>query len=134
MAASSRRRGSAASFLAGRPAGAPFCSGGNFNTGSAIALFFLRCVRLMVLAGVAHVLLDQVELGEEAEGVSGIDALERGRGDFRAKARELAEQLAPGLAQIEAVDAAVGFIAAPLDPAAVAELVDQPRQRDRLHF
>src|SRR5215470_19680559 len=45
-----------------------------------------------------------------------------------------AEQRAGGLLQIEAVDASVGFVAAALDPAIVAELVDQARQRDRLHL
>src|SRR5262249_56219556 len=65
-AASSRRRGSAASFLVGRPEGAPFCSGGNFNTGSAIALFFLLRVRLKVLDRSAHVFLDAFEFPDPA--------------------------------------------------------------------
>src|SRR5262249_6129752 len=109
-AASSRRRGSAASFLVGRPEGAPFCSGGNFNTGSAIALFFLLRVRLKVLDRSAHVFLDGFELREQAVGVRRTDAVERRRGELRAEPRELAEQLTSGLAQIEAVDPSVVLV------------------------
>src|SRR6478735_12483482 len=134
MPAISRRRGSAASF--GRAAGAaglPFCSGGNLSTGSANALL-LSGFAGRILDRVANVFLDQVELGEHAMSIGGIDALQRGRGQFRAQPGELAEQRARRLLQIEAVDAAVGLIAAPLDPAIAAELVDQPRQRYRLHL
>ena len=67
-------------------------------------------------------------------GISGVDAVERGRRQFGAKPGELAEQGTRGLAQIEAVDTAVVLVAAAFDPAIVAELVDQPRQRDRLHL
>ncbi len=66
--------------------------------------------------------------------IGGIDAFQRGRGEFGAQPGELAEQRTRGLLQIEAVDAAVGFVAAALDQAVVAELVDQSRQRDRLHL
>ena len=87
-----------------------------------------------MLDRVANVLLDQVELGEKTVGVGGVDAVERGRRQFGAKPGELAEQGTRGLAQIKAVDAAVVLVAAAFDPAIVAELVDQPRQRDRLHL
>ena len=67
-------------------------------------------------------------------GVGRIDAFERGRGQFGAQPAQFAEQRARGLAQIKPVDAAVGLVAAALDPAIVAQPVDQPGQRDRLHF
>ena len=67
-------------------------------------------------------------------GIGGVDAVKRGRRQFGAKPRELAQQRARGLAQIKTVDAAVVLVAAALDQAIVAELVDQPRQRDRLHL
>src|SRR6478752_3992165 len=111
MPAISRRRGSAASF--GRTAGAaglPFCSGGNLRMGSANALL-LSGFAGRILDRVANVFLDRFEVGEQAVGVSGIDAFERGRGEFRAQTRELAEQRACGLLQIEAVDATVGLVA-----------------------
>src|ERR1043166_6914787 len=135
MPAIRRRRGSAESF--GRDsgdAGLPFCSGGNLSTGSAIALFLSRRLIRRMLDRVANVLLDQVELVEKAVGVGGVDAVERGRRQFGAKPGELAEQGTRGFAQIKAVDAAVVLVAAAFDPAIVAELVDQPRQRDRLHL
>src|SRR6185437_17022650 len=103
MPAISRRRGSAASFLVGRPEGAPFCSGGNLRTGSAIALLLLGRFGYMILNGVTHVFLDGFELGEKPVGVGGIDSLERGGGEFRAKAGELGEQRPRLLLQIEAV-------------------------------
>src|SRR5437667_3286944 len=135
MPAISRRRGSAASF--GRDVGDTglfFCSGGNLSTGSAITLLLSwRLVRRM-LDRVANVFLDEVELGEQAVGISRVDAVERGGRQFGAKPGELAEQRTRSLAQIETVDAAVILVAAAFDPAIVAELVDQPRQRDRLHL
>jgi hypothetical protein len=73
-------------------------------------------------------------LVEQAVGVGGVDAVKRGRRQFGAKPGELAEQWPRSLAQIEAVDAAVVLVAAAFDPAIIAELVDQPRQRDRLHL
>src|SRR5215471_16414126 len=109
MAASRRRRGSAASFLVGRPEGAPFCSGGNLSTGSAITLLLLGRVGIRILNRVTHVFLDGFELRQQPLRIDRIDAVERGRREFRAQARQLAEQLASGLAQIEAVDAAVVF-------------------------
>src|SRR6185312_2577953 len=133
MPAISRRRGSAASFLVGRPEGAPFCSGGNLRTGSAIALLLLGRFGFMTLNGVTHVFLDGFELGEKPVGVGGIDSLQRSGGQLQAEARELGEQRAGRLLQIETVDAAVVLVAAALDPAIVAELVDQPRQGNRLH-
>src|SRR3954449_5976609 len=135
MPAISRRRGSAASFgRASGAAGAPFCSGGNLSTGSAIALLLSRRFVRRMLDRVANVFLDLVELGEQAVGIGGVDAVERGGRQFGAKPGELAEQGTRGLTQIKAVDAAVFFVAAAFDPAIVAELVDQPRQRDRLHL
>src|SRR5258705_9014061 len=133
MPAIRRRRGSAASFGRG-VAGLPFCSGGNLSTGSAITLLLSRRFVRRMLDRVANVLLDQVELSEQAVGVGGIDAVERGDRQFGAKPRELSEQGTRRLAQIEAVDAAIVLVAAAFDPAIVAELVDQPRQRDRLHL
>ena len=64
-----------------------------------------------MLDRVANVLLDPVELVEKAMGVGGVDAVERGRRQFGAKPGELAEQGTRGLAQIEAVDAAVVLVA-----------------------
>src|SRR3954468_18926550 len=135
MPAISRRRGSAASF--GRDsgdAGLAFCSGGNLSTGSAIALFLSRRFVRRMLDRVANVLLDQVELVEKAVGVGGADAVERRRRQFGAKPGPRAVQRQARPAQLEAVDAAVVLVAAAFDPAIVAELVDQPRQRDRLHL
>src|SRR4029078_5358597 len=109
MPAISRRRGSAASF--GRDsgdAGLPFCSGGNLSTGSGIALFLSRRFFRRMLDRVANVLLDQVELVEQAVGVGGVDAVERGRRQFGAQPGELAEQGTRGPAQINAVGARVG--------------------------
>src|SRR5438132_2972180 len=128
MPAINRRRGSSASF--GRDdgeAGLPFCSGGNLSTGSAITLLVWRRFVRRMLDRVANVLLDQVELVEQAVRVGGIDTVERGRRQFGAKPGELAEQGTRGLAQIKAIDAAVVLVAAAFDPAIVAELVDQPR-------
>src|SRR6185295_16961241 len=126
MPAISRRRGSAASFGRGSgDAGLPFCSGGNLSTGSAIALLLSRRFVRRMLDRVANVLLDQVELVEQAVGIGGVDAVERGRREFGAEPGQLAEQGTRGLAQIKTVDAAVVLVAAAFDPAIVAELVDQ---------
>src|ERR1700724_4430217 len=122
MPAIKRRRGSAASLVRG-VAELPFCSGGNLRTGSAIARFFLRRFVRGILYCVAHVFLDGLQLGEQAVGVSGIDALERGRRQFRTQPAQFAEQRSRRLAQIEPVDAAVAVVAAPFAPAIVAELV-----------
>jgi len=103
-------------------------------TGSAIALLLSGRFAGWGLDGIADVFLDDFELGEQAVGIGRIDAFQRGRGQFGAQPCELGEQRARGLAQIETVDAAVVVVAAALDPAIVAELVDQPRQRDRLHL
>src|SRR5215213_10233315 len=122
MPAIKRRRGPAASF--GRDvgdAGLFFCSGGNLSTGSAIALLLSRRFVRRMLDRVANVFLDQVELGEQAVGIGGVDAVKRRRRQFGAKPGELAEQGTRGLAQIEPVDAAVFFVAAAFDPAIVAE-------------
>src|SRR6267154_4155730 len=103
MPAISRRRGSAASFgRAAGVAGMPFCSGGNLRTGSANALFLSGRFAGRILDRVANVFLDRFELCEQAVGVSGIDAFQRGRGEFRAEPSELAEQRTRGLLQIEA--------------------------------
>src|SRR5829696_4379707 len=113
MPAISRRRGSDASFGRGvGDAGLFFCSGGNLSTGSAIALLLSRRFVRRMLDRVAHVFLEQVELGEQAVGIGRIDAVERRRRQFGAKPGELAEQGTRGLAQIEPVDAAVFFVAA----------------------
>src|SRR5918999_5890334 len=101
MPAISRRRGSAASFCRDG-VGAPFCSGGNLRTGSAIALLLSGRFAGRILDRVANVFLDQIELVEQAVGISGIDAVERGRRQFGAEPGELAEQRPRGLAQIEA--------------------------------
>src|SRR5258707_12303087 len=121
MPAIRRRRGSAASFGRG-VVGAPFCSGGNLRTGSAIALFLSRRLADGILDRVTNVLLDLFELREQAVGIRRIDALQRGRGKFGAQPGQLAEQRTGGLLQVETVDATVGFVAAALDPAIVAEL------------
>src|SRR3954453_3309786 len=121
MPAIRRRRGSAAILVRGLAAGLPFCSGGNLRIGSAIALFLSRRLDDGILDRVANVLLDLFELGEQAVGISGIDAFQRGRSEFGAQPGELAEQWTGGLLQIKTVDAAVGFVAAALDPAIVAE-------------
>src|ERR1700737_346658 len=106
MPAISRRRGSAASLIRGLTGGAPFCSGGNFRIGSAIALLLLRWRARWILNGVADVCLVGFQLREQAVRIGRIDALERGRGQLRAQPAQFSQQLAPGLAQIEAVDAA----------------------------
>src|SRR4030088_1771589 len=122
MPAIRRRRGSAASFGRG-VVGAPFCSGGNLRTGSAIALFLSRRLADGILDRVTNVLLDLFELGEQAVGIRGIDAFQRGRGEFGAQPGKLAEQGTGGLLQIKTLKAAVGLVAASLYPAIVAELV-----------
>src|SRR5260370_19774829 len=114
MPAISRRRGSAASLVRAGAAGLPFWSGGNLRMGSANALLLSGRFTGRVLDRVANVFLDRFELREQAVGIGGIDAFQRGRGEFRAQARELAQQRARGLLQIEAVDAAVGLVAAAL--------------------
>src|SRR5882724_551379 len=133
MAAIKRRRGSAASLVRGLADGLAFCSGGNFSTGSAIALLIFSEFFGRILDRVAHVFLDRFQLSEQAVGLSRADAFERGRRQLGTKPAQLGEQWARGLAQMEAVDAAVGFVATPLDPAIVTEPVDQPRQGDWLH-
>src|SRR3954468_23538820 len=126
MPAISRRRGSAARF--GRGVGsaafcsAALCSGGNLSTGSAIALFFPWWFAGRILDRVANVFLDRFQLREQAVSVGGIDAFERGRGEFRAQAPQFAKQRPRRLAQIQAIDAAVAVVAAALDPAIVAKL------------
>src|SRR5215469_1022968 len=110
MPAIRRRRGSAASLTRGFAGGAPFCSGGNFRTGSAIALL-LSLVRCGGLDGVSYIFLDLFQLSEHAMGIGRMDAVERGRGEFGAQAGELAEQLASGFEQIETVDSTVGGVA-----------------------
>src|ERR1700751_1026937 len=97
MPASSRRRGSAATFTLGVAAGLPFCSGGNLRTGSAIALLFLGRLSGRVLNRIAYVFLDGFELGEQAVGVGGIDALERGRREFGTQPAQLAQQRPRGV-------------------------------------
>src|SRR6267154_5067072 len=106
MAAIKRRRGSAAILIRGF-GGLPFWSGGNFRTGSAKALLLLRRFTGWILNGVAHVFLDRFQLLEQAMGVGRIDAFERGSGQLGTQPAQLAQQRACGLAQIEAVDAAV---------------------------
>src|SRR5258705_1923332 len=103
MPAIRRRRGSAASF--GRDVGDTglfFCSGGNLSTGSAITLLLSRRFVRRMLDRVANVLLDQVELSEQAVGVGGIDAVERCGRQVGAKPGEACEQGTRRLAQIEA--------------------------------
>src|SRR5579871_3761547 len=109
-----RRRGWPASFSCVGCTGAPFCSGGNFNTGSAIALF-LPCI-FFILNGVAEVFLDRLQLGEQPVCVRRADALKRGVGDLGTQPAQLGEQGASRLAQVKPVDAAVGLVAAALDP------------------
>src|SRR4051812_40990884 len=120
MPAISRRRGSAASFGRAGAAGLPFCLGADFSTGSAHALFLSGRFAGRVLDRVTDVFLDRFELCEQAVSIGRIDALQRGRGEFGAEACELAQQRTCGLLQIEPVDAAVGLVAAALDPAIVA--------------
>src|SRR5207344_563568 len=109
-----RRRGSAASFLPPGAGGLPFCSGGNLRTGSAITLFLSGRIHGWVLHGVADVFLDGLQLRQQTVGVSRGDAVERGGGEFRAEASELAEQRARRLLQVQPVDAAVVLVAAAL--------------------
>src|SRR5260370_34120721 len=123
MPAINRRRGSAASLVRGL-GGLPFCSGGNLRTGSAIALLLLWRFTGWILNGVAHVFLDRFQLVEQAMGVGRIDAFERGRRQLRTQPAQFAQQRTRSLAQIEAVDAAVGIVAAAFDPAVVAEAID----------
>src|SRR5476649_400900 len=74
MPASSRRRGSVASLIRGLTGGLAFCSGGNFSTGSAIALLLLRWFARRILDRVADVFLDRFQLREQAMGVGRVDA------------------------------------------------------------
>src|SRR5437763_3348879 len=104
MPAIRRRRGSAAILVRSLPGGLLFCSGGNLRIGSAIALFLSRRLDDGILDRVANVLLDRFELGEQAMGIRGIDAFQRGGGEFGTQPGELAEQRASGLLQIKAVD------------------------------
>src|ERR1700760_4139363 len=104
-----RRRGAPASLVRAGPCGAPFCSGGNLRTGSAIALLLL-VIDAFALDGVAHIFLDGLQLGETAMSIGAVDALERGRRELRTQAAQFAEQRPRGLAQIKTVDPAIGFI------------------------
>src|SRR3954453_14803435 len=113
--ASSRRRGSAAIFFGEGAGGTPFCSTGNFSTGSAIALLLFLSFFVGALDSVANVFLDGFEVSEQTLRVGRIDAFERGRRQFGAQPAQFAEQRTRGLAQIEPVDAAVAVIAAALD-------------------
>src|SRR3954447_10983879 len=117
--ASRRRRGSAAIFFEGA-GGTAFCSAGNFNTGSAIALLLFLSFFVGALDGVANIFLDGFELSEQAVRVSRVDTFERRRRQFGPQSAQFAEQRARRLAQIEPVDAAVAIVAAALDPAVVA--------------
>src|ERR1700709_1537194 len=114
--ASRRRRGSAATFFGSLSGGTPFCSAGNFSTGSAIALVFLLRFFIRALDGVANVFLDGFELSEQPMRVGRVDAFKRGRRQFGAQPAQFAEQRARGLAQIQPVDASVAIVAAALDP------------------
>src|SRR2546423_6231153 len=96
MPASNRRRGSAAILVLVFAGGLPFCSGGNFSTGSAIALFLPWRFPLPILNGGAHVFLDGLELRQQAVGVRGIDALECSGGPVRGEARSFAERVPRG--------------------------------------
>src|SRR5260370_30220009 len=109
MAAIKRRRGSAAILIRGF-GGLPFCSGGNFRTGSANALLLLRRFTGWILNGVAHVFLDRFELVEQAMGVGWIDAFERGRRQLGAQPAQFTQQRTRSLAQIEAAAPAGGFL------------------------
>src|SRR5260370_660626 len=111
MAAIKRRRGSAAILIRGF-GGLPFWSGGNFRTGSAKALLLLWRFTGWILNGVAHVFLDRFQLVEQAMSIGRIDAFERGRRQLGAQPAQFAQQRTRGLAQVEAVDAAVGIVAA----------------------
>src|SRR5690242_15115091 len=119
MPAIRRRRGSAASLMRGLAGGVPFCSGGNFRTGSAIALL-LSGFACGALDGVSYILFDLFQLSEQPMCIGGMNIVERGRGEFGAQRREPAEQRTAGLQQIETVDAAVARVAAPLDPVVLA--------------
>src|ERR1700709_1945966 len=83
--ASRHRRGSAAIFFGELSGGTPFCSAGNFSTGSAIARFFLLRFFIRALDGVANVFLDGLELSEQALRVGRVDAFKRGRRKFGAQ-------------------------------------------------
>src|SRR6185312_13632147 len=106
-----RRRGLVPTFLVGLPLSI-FCSGWNLRTCSAIALLLTCLFRAGGLDRVAHVFFDGFELGEETVGVRRADAVERVRREFGFQAAHLAEQRAAGLLEIEALDAAVGGVAA----------------------
>src|ERR1700724_3091413 len=99
MPANMARLGSAASLVRGR-GGLPFCSGGNFRIGSAIALLLSWRVPRGVLNGVTHVFLDLLELSQKPVSVGRIDAFERGRGELGAQPAQLAEQRAGRLLQV----------------------------------
>src|SRR4051812_21776477 len=77
--ANSPRRGSAAALDSGCSGGLAFCSAGNFNTGSAIALLLFLSFFVGALDGVANVFLDGFEVSEQAVRVGRIDAFQRGR-------------------------------------------------------
>src|SRR3954454_20884755 len=89
--ASRRRRGSAAIFFGEVVGGTPFCSAGNFNTGSAIALLLFLSFFVGALDGVANVFLDGYELSEQALRLRWVDAFQRGRRQFGAQFAQFAE-------------------------------------------
>src|SRR3982074_209068 len=120
MPAINRRRGSAAILVRGF-GGLPVWSGGNFRTGSAIALLLLRRFTGWILNGVAHVFLDRFQLVEQAMRGGWSDAFERGPRQLGTQPAQLAQQRTRSLAQIEAVAAAVGIVAAAFDPAVIAQ-------------
>src|SRR5436305_9730131 len=113
--ASRRRRGSVAIFFGELSGGTPFCSAGNFSTGSAIALFFLLRFFIRALDGVANVFLDGFELSEQAVRVGRVDAFQRRRRQFGAQSAQFGQQRPRRFPQMEPVDAAVGLVAATLD-------------------
>src|SRR5947199_10410535 len=100
MRAIKRRRGSAAMLFFGVANGLPFCSGGNFRTGSAIALLLFRRFRRRGLYCVTNVFLDGLQLGHHAVSVGGTDALERSGGQFGASTAHFAEQRPRRLAEV----------------------------------
>src|SRR3954452_461801 len=129
-----RRRGLLAAAWSGCRGGLAFCSAGNFSTGSAIALLLFLSFLICALDGVADVFLDGLELRQQPMRIGWIDTIQRGGREFRAQPAQLTEQRPRCFPQIQPVDAAVGLVAAPLDPAVVTQPIDQPRQGNRLHL
>src|SRR3954465_9694475 len=101
------RRGLLAAAWSGCSGGLAFCSAGNFSTGSAIALLLFLGFLVCALDGVADVLLDRLQLREQPVRIGWSDPVQRGGREFRPQPAQLAEQGSRGLAQIQAVDAAV---------------------------